>query len=124
MNPWMPSSGPLRPSVRYWYSSSEGDHAPAFLSTLEDRHQDRLAEQGGAFIMYTHFGHGYVQEGSLNPQFRRTMERLARKNGWFTPMSELLDFLLKAKGPTTLTPAIRRKLETRWLLEKLLRGTS
>jgi hypothetical protein len=124
MNPWMPYADPLRPYVRYWYSSSEGNHAPAFLNTLQDKHQDRLEEQGGACIMYTHFGHGYVQDGSLNPKFRRTMERLARKNGWLVSVSELLDFLLRVKGPTMLTDSIRRQLETRWLWEKLFRGTS
>ena len=29
--PWMPYSDPLRPFVRYWFSSSEGDMAPRFL---------------------------------------------------------------------------------------------
>jgi hypothetical protein len=52
------------------------------------------------------------------------MERLARRNGWFVPVSELLDYLLRTNGPTTLTPGTRRKLETRWLWEKLFRGTS
>ena len=124
MNPWMPYTDPQRPYVRYWYSSSEGNHAPSFLKTLQDQHQDRLEEQGGACIMYTHFGHGYVQGSKLTPEFQRTMERLAGKNGWFVPVSELLDYLLKTNGPTTLTPGIRRKLETRWLWEKLFRGTS
>ena len=124
MNPWMPYVDPIRPYVRYWYSASEGNEAPAFLKTLQDRHQDRLEEQGGACIMYTHFGHGYVQDGKLNPEFRRIMERLARKNGWFVPVSELMDFLLATKGATTLTDELRRKLETRWLWEKLFRGTS
>jgi hypothetical protein len=124
MNPWMPYVDSLRPYVRYWYSASEGNQAPAFLNTLQGHHQDLLEEQGGACIMYTHFGHGYVQDGKLNPQFRRTMERLAHKNGWFVPVSELLDFLLMTKGPTTLTDSVRRKLELRWLWEKLFRGTS
>lgn len=124
MNPWMPYADPERPFVRYWYSSSEGDKAPAFLKTLQDTNQDRLEAEGGACIMYTHFGHGYVQDGILNPEFRRTMERLACKNGWFVPVSELLDFLLKARGSTTLTDGVRRRLETRWLWEKLFRGTS
>jgi hypothetical protein len=124
MNPWMPYTDPLRPYVRYWYSSSEGHHSPVFLKTLEDKHQDRLEEEGGACIMYTHFGHGYVEDGKLNPVFQRTMERLARKYGWFVPVSQLLDFLMKTNGSTTLDDGLRRRLETRWLWEKLFRGTS
>ena len=124
INPWMPYADPLRPYVRYWYSASEGNKAPAFLKTLQDENQDRLEEQGGACIMYTHFGHGYVQNGTLNPDFRRTMERLAGKNGWFVPVTELLDFLIQTKGVTTLDDSLRSRLETRWLWEKLFRGTS
>jgi len=124
MNPWMPYADPERPFVRYWYSSSEGHQAPTFLDTLQDANQDRLEAEGGGCIMYTHFGHGYVRDGKLTPEFRRTMERLARKDGWFVPVSTLLDFLADKNGITTLTPQLRSRLETRWLWEKLFRGTS
>jgi hypothetical protein len=124
MNPWMPYFDPLRPYVRGWYSASEGHNACAFLKTLRERNQDRLEAEGGACIMYTHFGHGYVQNGKLTSEFCRTMEHLARKNGWFVPVSELLDFLADTKGLTVLDDRLRRRLETRWLWEKLFRGTS
>ena len=71
--PWMPYFDPLRPYVQKWFASSEGDRAQSFLKTIGDRNQDRLVEEGGACIMYTHFGHGYVQDGRLNPAFRRAM---------------------------------------------------
>ncbi len=124
MCPWMPYTDPQRPYVRYWYSASEGNKAPAFLKTLQNESQDRLEEEGGACIMYTHFGHGFLQDGKLNPKFKRTMERLARKNGWFVPVSDLLGFLLQTKGPTVLTDSDRHRLEMRWLWEKMFRGTS
>lgn len=123
-NPWMPYLDPERPFVRYWYSSSEGHQAPAFLKTLQDANQDRLEAEGGASIMYTHFGHGYVLGGKLTPEFRRAMERLARKNGWFVPVTTLLDYLASSRGVTTLTDDIRSRMEARWLREKLFRGTS
>lgn len=123
-NPWMPYFDPIRPYVRGWYSASEGHDAPAFLKTLRDAHQDRLEKEGGACIMYTHFGHAYVKDGKLIPEFRRTMERLAGKNGWFVPVSEILDFLARSKGLTVLDDGLRRRLEIRWLWEKLFRGTS
>ena len=64
MNPWMPYADPDRSFVRYWYSASEGHKAPAFLKTLQDANQDRLEAEGGACIMYTHFGHGFEQHHS------------------------------------------------------------
>jgi hypothetical protein len=124
MCPWMPYEDPLRPYGRYWFAASEGDMAPSFLKNLQDANQDRLEEQGGASIMYTHFGHGYVQNGKLNPEFRRVMERLAKKDGWFVPSSTLLDFLIEKKGTTVLSEPQRQRMEGRWVWEKLFRGTS
>lgn len=122
--PWMPYSDPLRPYVRYWFAASEGATASAFLNTVQERNQDRLEQEGGASIIYTHFGHGYVKDGQLNPEFRRLMERLARKHGWFVPASTLLDYLTEKQGVTVLNPSLRRRLEGRWLWEKIFRGTS
>lgn len=122
--PWMPYSDPLRPSVRYWFSATEGNMAPSFLKALRDRNQDQLEQEGGACIVYTHFGHGFVRNGQLNPEFCRVMERLARKNGWFVPVSTLLGFLMKTRGATVLNESQRRRLEMHWLSEKLFRGTT
>lgn len=124
MCPWMPYSDPLRPFVRYWFSASEGDMAPRFLKTIAEANQDRLEEEGGACIMYTHFGHGYTTNGKLHSEFRRLMERIAAKKGWFVPASTLLDFLMQARGEKELTNFERVSLETRWLREKVFRGTS
>jgi hypothetical protein len=123
-NPWMPYSDPDRPYVNYWYSSTEGNLPSDFCRALSDKNQDRLERENGGCIMYTHFGHGFVQDGRLDPDFRRTMERLARRKGWFVPVSAQLDYLSATKGPTTLTDSMRRQLETRWLFEKIFRGTS
>jgi len=124
MCPWMPYSDPLRPYVHYWYAGSEGAQGGAFLRTLRNQHQDRLEAEGGVCIMYTHFGHGFVENGKLTAEFQRVMQRLAAKNGWFVPVSGLLDFLMKTKGPAVLDDKVRRRLETRWLREKLSRRTS
>jgi len=122
--PWMPYYDPERPFARTWFAASEGAQGPAFLKLLAEGHQDRLEEQGGAAIVYTHFGHGFVENGRLRPEFRRLMERLARKNGWFVPASVMLDYLAAHKGVVTLDAAARAKLESRWLREKIFRGTS
>jgi len=122
--PWMPYSDPLTPWVRYWFAASDGHRAPTFLRALNDANQDRLERDRGACILYTHFGHGFVHAGQLNPEFRRAMERLARKKGWFIPASTLLDFLMRSRTSTALSETQRNVLETRWLWEKLLRGTS
>jgi hypothetical protein len=122
--PWMPYHDPLRPFVRAWYASTEGSNVDRFVHSLSEANQDRLEAEGGACIMYTHFGHGYVQNGRLDRRFEQLMARLSRKNGWFVPVSTLLDFLREQRGDTTLTDKARQMLERRWLWQKLLRGTS
>jgi hypothetical protein len=74
--------------------------------------------------MYTHFGHGYVENGKLSSRFVDLMRRLRRKNGWFAPVSVLLDYLRSHRGITALEDGQRRRLEIQWLSEKVLRGTS
>lgn len=124
MCPWMPYHDPQRPWVNGWFASTEGAQGPAFLKAVADANQDRLEAEGGASIVYTHFGHGFVEKGRLRPEFRRLMERLRRKNGWFVPASTILDHLAANRGVLTLDDQARRALEWRWLSEKLRRGTS
>ena len=54
-----------------------------FSIRLLDANQDRLAEERGMCIMYTHTGKGFVSDGKLDPEFRRLMTRLSKMNGWF-----------------------------------------
>lgn len=122
--PWMPYHDPLRPFVNAWYGSSEGSNVARLTATLSEANQDRLEEEGGACIMYTHFGHGYVDNGRLHPRFEELLTRLSRKNGWFVPVSTLLDYLRRQRESIVITAAQRRALERRWLWEKLFRGTS
>ena len=122
--PWMPYHDPQRPFVNAWYASSEGSNCSRFIDTLTEANQDRLEEEGGACIMYTHFGHGYVDDRSLNGRFRELMTRLSRKNGWFVPVSTLLDYLRAERGGAVALDDRRRyRLERRWLWEKVFRGT-
>jgi hypothetical protein len=122
--PWMPYHDPQRPYVNGWYGSSEGAVRESFLKTISEANQDRLEEEGGACIMYTHFGLGFVERGSLNKSFRDLMTRLSKKNGWFVPVSTLLDYLRLQRGEVVLNDQQRDQLERRWLWEKFFRGTS
>ena len=81
-------------------------------------------EEGSACIMYTHFGHGFASGGRLHPEFRRLMERLAAKNGWFVPVSTLLDYLRSVRGLHVLKDSERNAMERAWLATKLVYGTS
>jgi hypothetical protein len=121
--PYMPYHDPERPFVNYWFSASEGAEIESFNQMLSPERQDRLEEEGGACLMYTHFASGFVQNKELDRQFIEQMERLAKKDGWFVPVSTLLDFIMKVRGPYRLGKRERTELERRWLLNQLRSGT-
>jgi hypothetical protein len=122
--PQMPYHDPAFPYVNYWYASCDGHARDAYVKRIAEEHQDRLEEEGGACIMYTHFAKGFHDGKQLDPVFRRLTERLAGKDGWFVPVGTLLDYLMEKKGRHVLTDAERRSLEWRWLRYKLVTGTS
>ncbi len=122
--PVMPYHDPERPFVNSWFASSEGAGVEAFTKCISEANQDRLEADGGACIMYTHLARDFWREGEVDPRFRALMERLARKKGWFVPVTTLLDFLATRHGKTVITLAQRRGLERRWLLSKVRVGYS
>ena len=123
--PLMPYYNPLQPYVRGWFASTEGANRHSFVDAIAESNQDRLEEEGGACIMYTHFAHSFCEHGKLNPRFVELMTRLAKKGGWFVPVAKLLGRLEAHNGGIyTLTNADRERLEWRWLAEKVFRGTS
>ncbi len=122
--PFMPHYDPERPYVNAWFASSEGANVRSFNERLSESNQDLLEAEGGACIMYAHFGHGFHDGKRVNRRFRFLMERLARKSGWFVPVSELLDYLAARRGIATITDRDRRTLERQWLLHKVCYGTA
>ena len=122
--PHQPYHSPARPYVREWFAASEGTNCRAFVKTIAEANQDRLEQEGGMCIMYTHFGKGFVADGKLDPEFRRLMTRISRKMPWSVPVSPLLDHIRGADGPYPISNAELTTLELRWLAMKALHGTS
>ena len=123
--PSMPYHDEKRSYVQWWYASSEGNHVDDFVRTIREEEQDRLEEEGGACIMYTHLAKDFFLNGAIHPRFKELMKRLAAKGGWFVPVGQLLDFLKgQPSGGGNLTARDRNRLQLRWLKTKLLRGSS
>ncbi len=125
--PYMPYFDEERPFVNNWFASSEGADCRAFCQTISETNQDRLEEEGGGCIMYTHFGRAdFYEDGLLNSDFRRVMERLSRRDGWFVPVSTLLDHVQKERGRHVISASERNRLERKWLIHRVFgtRGTT
>jgi hypothetical protein len=123
--PWMPYYDSSKPYVNYWYCSAEGANIDSAITTLSEANQDRLEEEGGACILYVHFGHYFCDDnGAIHPRFRTLMTRLSKKNGWFRPVGTVLDHLRAQGRGRQIGPGQRRVLETRWLMHKLRFGSA
>ncbi len=123
LNPTLPYHDPSRPWVNYWFSSSEGGDVSKFCGMLSERRQDRLAEERGVCIMYTHFSDGFCSMDRVRPEFERLMRRLSRLDGWFVPVCDLLDYLRAQRSEHRIPRVELRGMERRWLMHKLRRGT-
>jgi hypothetical protein len=122
--PYMPYFDKKRHYVNQWFAASEGGNCETFNETISEENQDRLEAEGGACIMYTHFGVRFYENGLLNPRFKKLMERLSSKAGWFVPVSTMLDHIRKQKGNHSLSFFERYQLEWRWFIGKLISGGS
>jgi hypothetical protein len=117
--PFMPYYDPKRPYVRAWFASSEGPACRPFCRTIGEGEQDRLAEEGGACIMYAHLACDFCVDGRVDARFRSLMERMSRLNGWFVPVRTLLDYIASVRGVHTVTDRERSRMERKWLAHKL-----
>lgn len=122
--PFMPYHDPLRPYVNYWFASSEGPAVETFNERISERNIDRLEEEGGACIMYTHFGKDFYSGGRINPRFEFLLKRMAKKDVWSVPVGVLLDFLLAANSNHEISGRERAEMERRWLWSKIRIGGS
>ncbi|MCZ8204283.1 hypothetical protein [Gemmatimonas sp.] len=125
--PQMPYTDPTKPWANAWFASSEAATPTAFRKHVTIDAVRQLEAEGGACILYTHLGAGFYREaaGGFTPGFREVMEYVASRPGWFVPVASLLDYL-KQSAPEGRAHALsdreRRRLEWKWLMEKVSSG--
>lgn len=107
----------------FWFSSSDGHSVREFVQLLHPEAVDRLEEEGGCSIVYTHFGDGFADdEGNLNPVFVQRMRYVAQKEGWFVPASTILDYLLDTcEGSQFVSYVYLLRLNMLWFLHRLIK---
>lgn len=121
MDPLMPYHDARRPYVRFWFSASDGAGVENYCRLLSEENQDRLLEEEGACVVYTHLGSTFVKDGHLNQRFVELMKRLSKMNGWFVPASQLLDYIGARRGWPNVSDNryAMQLMQLRWLMQKL-----
>jgi len=121
--PRQPYHDPTRPYVNYWFVSADAPDLSHLLDRLSGPRLDRLERHGGVCILYTHLGLDIAPEGRVDDRFRRVMEDLARRPGWFAPVSDVLDHLRASSPDRLIAGRERAVLESRWILDRVRAGS-
>lgn len=120
-DPWMPYHSHYHPYVREWFSASDGIDLRQFVQLISEQNQDRLVQEGGACIVYTHLAFRFSRKGKIDPVFAALIRRLSHLPGYFVPVSEVLNHLKFCHGgERDIRSVDLRRLQRRWLRDRLL----
>jgi hypothetical protein len=119
-DPQMPYREENKKYSNYWFSSSDGHTVEEFNNLLTEKNIDKLIRRNGLCIVYTHLSSGFLDKnGELNRTFKKNIDYLTSKNGWFAPASEILDYLLKSKRKNTVSSFYINLLDLKWLVQRI-----
>lgn len=119
-DPKMPWHDPNKPYVNYWFSSSDGHNARVFNDLLSPTNLDKLENENGVCIVYTHFASGFVdKDGNLDPAFKASIDDLSSRNGWFVPCGQLLDHLFEQQKTSSVSYWYILSRNIIWFKERL-----
>jgi hypothetical protein len=127
VNPSMPYHDPSRPLVRFWFSATDAEDCEEFVDRFSADGAARLERDGGVCIVATHLGKGFTRSGRVDARVERILRDLAGRAGWFVPVSDLLDWLLADRAPSSaargrpLSTNEWRSLQHRWARDLILR---
>lgn len=122
VNPEMPYRLPATKYVNYWFSTADATDGHAFNRLLSYKRIDQLERDGGVCIVSTHLGKEFVRDGKLNADTANILRYLAEKPGWFVPVSDILDYLLRNRNTEAVLGYFRRWwLESLFVIDKIIR---
>ena len=123
MDPYMPYWDPARPLVPFWFSSTDLRDCRYFTKKVNEESLDRLCNEGGCCIGYTHFGTpGFIDaRGKPSKEFLRSLSYLKQRDIWIAPVSEVLDHLLNTRNyyDCELTKKKALLLSLRWAFDRI-----
>jgi hypothetical protein len=107
------------PGVRAFFPSSFADNVEEFIELLSPARQEQLERERGLAIVGTHFGKGFLRDGRVHPGVVEVLTRLSQRQGWFQPVTTLLDYLADAQGgPAPLGGYALFRLEALWFWQQ------
>jgi len=105
--------------ANYWFSATFAPNPWCFNHVVNKEAIDRLEEEGGVCILYTHLGF-YMKTGQIDKGFLERINYISSKDtGLYVPVSEILEHLLEVRGNDEYISSVRKiKLELLHLLTR------
>ncbi len=121
-DPKMPFKEKNKPYSNYWFSSSDGHTIEEFNDLISKENIDKLKQQKGLCIVYTHFASDFVNsKGELNQTFKNRIDYLSKQNGWFAPASEILDYLTAKQIHNKISSFYVNVLDVKWVINRIIK---
>lgn len=116
----------VKPKEKYsnfWFSSSDGHTIKEFNQLISPKQIDKLEQQGGFCIVYTHFSSGFVDaNGELDKTFKENITYLGSKNAYCVPAGELLDYLLDlGQNNVPISSNYLNLLDFKWVVDRVIK---
>jgi len=93
-----------------------------FNHLVNPKNIDKLERVNGVCIVYTHFASGFVDKnGELDSDFKKNVDYLSNRNGWFVPASILLDYMQSQRKDEYASYFYLNKLEIKWLIDRIVK---
>jgi hypothetical protein len=108
------------PWVNSWFITADAPNATAFKRIVTPAAVDRLIHQRGHVIVSTHVGKGFVGKGGrVDPEVAEVLHYISEQNGWFRPVSTLLDHLVSIHGIPALSETDRLRVDLLHVIDRL-----
>lgn len=106
-----------------WFGATFAPNPWIFNKIVTESNIDQLEKEGGICILFTHLGY-YMQKGVIDPGFIQMMKYIGnKKNGWFVPVSNILEFLYQRKTEKRIAEYLpfflKKKIELQSLITRL-----
>lgn len=118
-DPHMPYHLSSTPYVQHWFSTADAPNVRDFNRLVTKPNIERLERERGICILSTHLGKGFVRDGIVDAKTEETLRFLASRDGWFVPVSDILEFLLARSDSPALPRRQQLGLEYRHVMDRL-----
>jgi len=119
-NPSFPYRDQSRSLVDYWFSTADADNVIEFENRVTKEAVNKLVSTQGICILSTHLAKGFCKGNEVRDSVKRILDYIASKDGWFVPVSEMLDWRISQGFGKNIGVRERLYLESYWVFEQII----